>query len=294
MIRIFSISFILSVLVPLSVRSSPLHDHYIKQSLNPFPLKIMRADPFIRDFSLPQKSRANTIVTNTLLIAATIALANPDSRKKFKDRWELITSPNHASPLNQGPFHFKTLKEERNQKTQADKGVHFVYHFLPVKPLSFFCEYLIDGLPFVSDKRAKQEDWISNEAFYLATFLVFTAGFFEEYIDGKEKDEGFSTFDLLANTCGSLYAILKHKGFCDNVYIYWSYRAPPETWEWPRWDYMPGFEFHAMVDVSSIIFSNNRSTPTLFTWWSDNIAYVPDVKEFGNTNPHKNVGYNPE
>ena len=278
----------------LKSKNSPLKNFYMKQSLTLFPDENKGTfDPFNRRFTLPQKSRANLIVTNTLLLASTIAIINPSARKKFKDRWELITSPNHASPLNQGPFHFRTLEEERKQNTQADKGVHFFYCYLPVKPVSFLCEYLIDGMPFVSDKRREQESWISDEAFYLATVFVFAGSFFEEYVDGKEKDEGFSILDLLANGCGSVYAILKYKGFIDNVYLYWSFRSPPETWKWPKWDYMPGFEFRMFIDLSSLIFKEKRDVPPLFTWWTDNIAYIPDVKDFGTTSPHKKIGFIP-
>ncbi len=273
--------------------NNPLRNYYIEKSLTIFPENRGAFDPFKREFVLPQKSRANIIVTNTLLLATTIVVINPEARRKFKERWELFTSPNHASPLNQGPFHFKTLKEERNQNTQADKGVHFFYCYLPVKPVSILCEYLIDGMPFVSDKRKEQEDWVTEEAFYLSTFFVFTSSLFEEYIDGKEKDEGFSILDIVANSCGSLYAILKHEGFLDNVYLYWSFNSPPEDWRWHKWDYMPGYEFQVVIDISSFIFDEKRSPPTLFSWWTDNIAYIPDVKEFGTTLPHKKVVQSP-
>jgi hypothetical protein len=289
---LFILSFTISVLN--ADNRSPLHNTYVTQSLMLIPtVKENRSDPFEREFVLPQKSRANLIVTNTLLIASAVAVINPYTRKKFKDRWELITSPNHASPLNQGPFRFTTLEEELNQKTQSDRGVHFLYHYLPVKPISFLCEYLIDGLPFLPEEKRRQEDWVSDEAFYFATALVFAGGLFEEYVDGKEIDEGFSRLDFVANGCGSLYAIMKHKGYFKNVYIYWSYRAPPEDWKWPTWDYMPGFEFRVVVDLSSFIFNKKREVPTLFTWWTDNIAYVGDVKEFGTTKPHNKVGSDP-
>ena len=275
---------------PLRNSGSPFRNYYLKQSLEYDLPSNGNGDLFRRSFVLPQKSRANLIVTNGLLLATAIVAINPDTRKKFKDRWELITSPNHASPLNQGPFHFKTLREEQNQDTQADKGVHFAYHYLPVKPVSFLCEYLIDGLPFVADERRNQEDWVSDEAFYLATLLVFAGGFFEEYVDGRERDEGFSIGDLAANGTGSIYAILRHKGLCKNVYIYWSDRAPPDDWEWPRWDYMPGFEFRAVFDLSPLLFKTERKAPNLFYWWTENIGYLPDIDGFGYSQPHRKIG----
>jgi hypothetical protein len=274
------------------IQGNPFCNYYLNECLSYYPYRGANGDLFSRRFALPQKSHANIIVTNSLLAATAIALINPDARKKFKDRWELITSPNHASALNQGPFHFRTLEEERSQDTQADKGVHFMYHYLPVKPVSFLCEYLIDGLPFLPGDRGKREDWITDEAFYLATFLVFAGGFFEEYVDGKERDEGFSIGDFVANSSGSVYAILKHNGLLKNVCIYWSYRAPPDDWEWPRWDYMPGFEFQVVIDLSPFIFNNERKAPNIFYWWTENISYLPNLDEFGTTDPHKNIGGN--
>lgn len=275
--------------LPFGIAANPFNNFYLKECLRYNTVENGKEDLFMRSFTMPQKSRANVIVTNGLLLAAGIVAVNPDARRKFKERWELITSPNHASPLNQGSFHFRTFEEERNQDTQADKGVHFMYHYLPVKPVSFLCEYLIDGLPFVSDERRTQEEWVSDEAFYLATFLVFAGGFFEEYVDGKELDEGFSIGDFIANGSGSLYAILRHRGMCRNVYIYWSYRAPPDDWEWPRWDYMPGFEFRVVYDLSSLLFRQERKAPAVFYWWSDNIAYLPSVDGFGYSQPHRKI-----
>ncbi len=281
---------ILIIVAPLRAGGNPLSNGYLKRSIEYTIPENGGSGFFDRHFALPQKSHANLIVTNGLLLATGIIAVNPDARKKFKERWELITSPNHASPLNQGSFHFRTLAEEREQDTQADKGVHFTYHYLPVKPVSFICEYLIDGLPFVSADRRKKEDWISDEAFYLAAFLIFSGGFFEEYIDGKELDEGFSIGDFIANSTGSAYAILKHKGYLKDVYIYWSYRAPPADWEWPRWDYMPGFEFRVVYDLSPLIFKAERRAPEVFYWWTENIAYLPNVNEFGYSQPHKSPG----
>jgi hypothetical protein len=269
---------------------NPLQNSYLRQSLQYGIPENGKGDLFERNFALPQKSRANVIVANGILLAAGIVAVNPYTRKKFKDRWELITSPNHASPLNQGAFHFRTLDEERNQDTQADKGVHFAYHYLPVKPISFLCEYIIDGLPFISEERRNQEEWVSDEAFYLATALVFAGGVFEEYVDGKELDEGFSIGDFIANSTGSIYAIMRHEGLLKNVYIYWSFRAPPDDWEWPAWDYMPGFEFRAIVDLSPFLFSSKRKAPEPFYWWTENIGYVPNVNEFGTTEPHEKFG----
>jgi|GEM_PF-1150317 len=260
---------------------------YLKSSLEPYARLQKTADPFARKFVLPEKSRGNIVFSNAMLIASAIVLINPESRRKFKERWELITSPNHVSPLNQGPFHFRSLKEEKNQDTQADKCVHFFYHYVTVKPVSFLCEYLIDGLPFVSQGRRNNQEWVSDEAYYLATALVFAGGFFEEFVDGKEKDEGFSIFDLIANGSGSIYALLKHKGFFKNLYLYWSFRTPPDTWQWHKWDYMPGFEFRAVVDISSFIFKEKRAVPPLFRYWTDNFAYIPDVQEFGTASPQK-------
>jgi hypothetical protein len=276
--------------IPRSNAANPFRNAYLKQSLQYVMPDNGTADLFERNFALPQKSRANVIVTNGLLLAAGIVAVNPSARKKFKDRWELITSPNHASPLNQGPFHFRTLDEERSQNTQADKGVHFAYHYLPVKPISFVCEYLIDGLPFIADERAKQEEWVSDEAFYLATILVFAGGFFEEYVDGKEIDEGFSIGDFIANSAGSIYAVLKHEGLCENVYMYWSYRAPQDDWQWPWWDYMPGFEFRAIFDLSPLLFKKEREAPELFYWWTENLGYLPDVDGFSSSKPHWKPG----
>lgn len=284
---LFSLLFIT---MPIRNTGNPLRNHYLKRSLEYGLPENGRVLLFNRKFALPQKSRANLIVTNGLLLAAGIVAVNPDARRKFKERWELITSPNHASPLNQGSFHFRTLEEEREQDTQADKGVHFAYHYLPVKPVSFICEYLIDGLPFISEERRKKEDWVSDEAYYLATLLIFAGGFFEEYVDGKELDEGFSIGDFIANGAGSAYAILRHKGLCKDLHIYWSYRAPPDDWEWPRWDYMPGFEFRAVYDLSSLIFKTERRAPEAFYWWTDNIAYLPNVNEFGYSQPHREPG----
>lgn len=282
---------LLVIIIPFSLlgtenANKPLSNLYIEQALNPFSIKISADDPFNRDFGLPQKSRANVIVTNSILIGTAIAVVNPEARRKFKERWELITSPNHASPLNQGPFHFRTFEEEKDQDTQADKGVHFLYHYLPVKPLSFLCEYIIDGLPFGIGQSKRKERWVSDEAFYLSTAIVFFGGFFEEYVDGKEKDEGFSVLDFVANGAGSAYAIMKHNGYFDNLYIFWSYRSPPDDWKWPKWDYMPGFEFRVVFDMSSFLFKEEKKQPTLFKWWSDNVGYIPDVERFGTTLPY--------
>ncbi|OQX51737.1 MAG: hypothetical protein B5M53_10430 [Candidatus Cloacimonas sp. 4484_209] len=266
---------------------TPLKNKYLKNALKPYKLNPKTFDPFRKKLALPQRTKANFVVTDIFLLSSAIVIFNPNARKKFKARWELITSPNHASPLNQGPFHFRTLTQEKNQDTQADKGVHFFYHYLTVKPVSFLCEYLIDGFPLTPSDRRVEDEWVSDEAYYIATLLVFAGGFFEEYVDGKEKDEGFSIFDLIANGSGSLYALLKHKGFFKNVFVYWSFRSPPKSWKWHKWDYMPGFEFRAIIDLSSIVFKQKRTIPALFTWWTDNIAYIPDVCEFGTALPRK-------
>ncbi len=275
-------------LLNLDASYSPLIDNsYLECSLQPYLNLKKSSDPFDRTFVLPKKSRANYVIGNALLVTSAIVLINPEARRKFKQRWQLITSPNHSSPLNQGPFHFKTLEQEKSQNTQADKGVHFFYHYLPVKPVSFLCEYIIDGLPFVSHNGRDSEDWVSDEAYYLATALVFAGGFFEEFVDGKEKDEGFSILDLIANSSGSIYALLKHKGLFKNLYIYWSFSSPPEHWKWHSWDYMPGYEFRAVVDISSLIFKEQRPIPPLFKWWTDTAAYIPDIQEFGTSSPQK-------
>lgn len=223
---------------------------------------------------LPQCARLSGYFTALTLGSIAVTLAVPDGRKKLKTRWEVFTSPNHASPLNQGPFHFRTYEEEKNQSSQGDKGVHFLTAYTLVNPLSVFFEYFYQVLG-VNEPRS----YVTGRAYWTAVFVDFLFGFSEEYVDAFEKDEGFSIYDMIANITGLGFSILKKYGYLNNVDFFWAIHRPPSGWKYHFWLNMPSYEFTIRIDLSPYIFGEKTDWET-FKWWRRYIAYVGSVRFF--------------
>jgi hypothetical protein len=216
-----------------------------------------------------------TVVFATVL---TIAL-NEDFRWYFADRWTRFTSPNHASPDQYREFYFKPWSEEIEQETQCDKGVHFIFSYLPVMPIAT----LLDR-SYYAMTSGKIKNKISDWSVVTASVIVVGFGIMEEYMDGHQKGEGFDPLDFTANATGVSLALLKHYGIMEDVYFYWSFNRDmfDESGygdKWPWWIYMAGYEFYVQVDVLSFM-RKSRIDNQIFKSVVETVGYLPDFKSF--------------
>jgi hypothetical protein len=205
---------------------------------------------------------------------------NKDLRWYFADRWTRFTSPNHADPSQARDFYFKPWSEQIAQETQCDKGVHFIFSYLPVIPLAtlFDRSYNIMTTGKIHKK-------ISNWSVVLSSSVVIGFGVLEEYMDGHQKGEGFDIFDLSANILGVFNALLKHYGYLENVTFYWSFnremfRNSEYYTKWPWWIYMAGYEFYININIYPLIEKNLVKKDNMLYNLVETIGYLPDFKDF--------------
>ncbi len=236
------------------------------------PYRILMTD------TLPGWDRAATYLPLTVFTAVGITMMFPAGREKFKTRWEVFTSPNHANPLNQGPFHYSTWAKEKKQGTQCDKGVHFMTAYLLYRPLSIFFQYTINGLSRIIP-------WLEPSPVLTppAKFMGFAGDFFfgwmEEYVDGFEKDEGFSPYDMIANVSGLAFALLKEKGYFENLYFFATIHRPPPNWKYHFWLSMGSWEFTLYYDMSGLLDKGALKNRKIVRWYERHFAYNPFLKK---------------
>ena len=229
--------------------------------------------------TLPGWRHSGTYLPVAILTATGVAMMFPAGREKFKKRWEVFTSPNHANPLNQGPFHYRTFEDEKAQNSQGDKGVHFTTAFLMYRPMSVFFQYAINGfsrfMPFIEASPV-----VTNTAKYLGVMGTFFFGWMEEYVDGFEKDEGFSMYDMVANTAGLLFAVLKEKGYLENLYFFAIIHRPPSDWKYHFWLHMPSWEFMFYYDLVPYLHRDAWKKRKLLRWYDSHFVYNPFTGKF--------------
>ncbi len=228
--------------------------------------------------TLPGWNHAETYLPLTLVTAVSITMMFPAGREKFKTRWEVFTSPNHANPLNQGPFHYRTFEEEKLQNSQGDKGVHFSTAFLMYRPMSIFFQYTINGLsrilPFI-----KPSPVLTRSARVMGMAGTLFFGWMEEYVDGFEKDEGFSMYDMMANLSGLTFALLKEKGYLENLYFFGTVHRPPPDWKYHFWLCMPAWEFTVYYDFMPYIDKRVQKDRKLLRWYDRHFVYNPFLRK---------------
>ncbi|MEO0233592.1 MAG: hypothetical protein ABIN39_07135 [candidate division WOR-3 bacterium] len=221
------------------------------------------------------------IAVPTIVVGGVILISlNKDLRWYFADRWTRFTSPNHADPSQARDFYFKPLSEEIAQETQCDKGVHFIFSYLPVLPLATLFDRSYNIM--TTGKIPKK---ISNWSVILSSSVVVGFGVLEEYMDGHQKGEGFSVYDLTANILGVFNALLKHYGYLENVAFYWSFnremfRNSEYYTKWPWWIYMAGYEFYVNIDIYPFIEKNLVKKDKMLYNLVETIGYLPDFKGF--------------
>lgn len=213
------------------------------------------------------------------VIGTGVALtASHNLRAYWKHKWERFTSPNHAFAANWGSFRFRTWDEERLQTTQCDKLVHLYFSYIPVRPVSVVCEYILRGLPPWLGGISDPKQMVSERAKMVAAALVMAGGLMEEWaVDGHEMDEGFSRQDMAANLIGVGLAVLREKADLHNLTLYWSFGETSPGYAWPWWTYMAGFEFGMEVDLSEFFFGTKRPKDSVFDWWVDAVGYLPSL-----------------
>ncbi len=229
--------------------------------------------------TLPSWEHSATYVPLALLVGTGVTMMFPAGRKKLKKRWEVFTSPNHANPLNQGPFHYRTFEEEKRQSSQSDKGVHFTTAFLMYRPMSIFFQYAINGISRLVPS-VKPSPVVTKTARYFGAMGTFLFGWMEEYVDGFEKDEGFSVCDMIANTAGLIFAVIKEKGYLQNLYFFATIHRPPSWWKYHFWLYMPSWEFTVYYDLTPHIYKNERKKRKFIRWYDKHFMYNPFLGKF--------------
>lgn len=225
---------------------------------NPFPEQGRSLPEF--SYSLP-----STFFVAGLSVGSLLMIVDPLTRKHVIRKIEFITSPNHTAPENKGPFHMRTLDQELNQSTQLDRGVHFM---IP---------YLLTNYTIKATKKVAESFGLPRISAYIsAVTFVGAASIIDEYLDGLQKDDGFSPFDFIANISGILYALLKQNDKLPYIDIYWDYssKAKPDSWEWAWWNYMPAYAFHIRVDIMRMIKGEERG---VFDEYTKYCAYLPFI-----------------
>lgn len=207
--------------------------------------------------------RLKPVLPFLVMAGGAYLIANPWARKRLVEQWEIVFSPNHASPENKGPFRFRTMEEEASLPDQCDKWNHLTFSYLPLRPVAAGCQYLLEGIPrWLGGVEASEEE-TSLRAVIISSMLVSSFGFLEEYIDGFEKDEGFSVQDMVGNLIGVGLGVGKELGCLEGLGVYWTFRGTPETWRYPWWNYMSGYEIRITYDLSPAVFGSNPESGSL-------------------------------
>ncbi len=209
--------------------------------------------------SLGVDPRLKTAISVSLLSAGLYVAVDQKSRDWVKMKWEFIFSPNHAQAANKGPFRFRTHQEELSQISHIDKWCHFVFAYLPFEPLTIYSQRFLEGLPRWLGGTENNHD-PSGKAVFLSAVIVTGGSVLEEYLDGFQKDEGFSVHDLACNLAGVTLGILKQNGHLNNLRVHWRFTGTPKNWRYPWFDYMPGYATVVMYDFSELIFGK-KDTP---------------------------------
>ncbi len=209
---------------------------------------------------LPFLNRGQTLLAG-LSLAAILDLAfDPMNRQAVLHRLELLTSPNHAAPENKGPFHVRSWRQEFGQKNHLDRCVHFMIPHLLTRHLTHVLEY---GTRLDHQRSL----WIAS----IAVAIISAA---DEYMDGIERDEGFSPLDFAANMGGVVWAWLRERYGLDFVEIYWDYPRPDPNWKWAWWNNMDAYVFTLRINLLELRHPGTPQ-PLLFRWWKNYLAYFP-------------------
>ncbi len=220
----------------------------------------------------PQLLTAVTVVT-----AGGLFLTAKDAREYVKDRWEQLMSPMHAHASNKGAFKFRSIEEERMQTSHCDKGCHFIFSYLAMRPLAYGFQWILNDIPTWMGGTGRAEGGLSRRAVVLSALLTSFGGFYEEFVDGHEKDEGFSAYDHLANECGVLIGSFKLLGYLERVDLYWAYTPPSRDYIWPLWTYMQGYRFKLNIDLTDVFFKQKPPRNTYFDKWAEVTGFLPQV-----------------
>ncbi len=203
-------------------------------------------------------------------------ISDEEMRNYFKDRWIRFTSPNHASEDQQTSFHFRTLEEDINQSTQCDRGVHFIFSYIPVIPLAILMDKSYSAFA-----KGRIERKLSNWSVITSASIIGALAIFEEYTDGHQINEGFDFIDLTANFSGITMALLEHYNILNGVDFYWSfnydmYKNSSEYGKWPWWTYMQGYEFAININILYLLTKNHKANK-IYNLIIKTPAYIPDM-----------------
>ena len=196
----------------------------------------------------------------------------------FADRWTRFTSPNHASPDQQTDFHFRSWEDIVNQETQCDRGVHFIFSYLPVIPAATILDKTYSIMA-----RGRYSSGLSDWSVWGASGIVMGFGILEEYMDAHQINEGFDFVDLACNFTGVIMAMLKHYGHIDFIDFYWSFNQrmfeeSPVYGRYPWWIYMRGYEFALNIDVMSLL-THYKVDNTIFNLVIRTPGYIPELNK---------------
>ncbi len=209
---------------------------------------------------LPFLNKGQTLLAGLVLAAGLDLAFDPMNRQAVLHRLEMLTSPNHAAPENKGPFHVRTWQQELGQRNHLDRCVHFMIPHLLTRHLTHVLQY---GTQMGRDR-----------SLLVASVAVALISAADEYMDGLEKDEGFSPLDFAANMGGVLWAWLREHYGWDFVEIYWDYPRPDPNWQWAWWNNMDAYVFTLRINVLELLNPEVRQ-PLLFRWWKNYLAYFP-------------------
>ncbi len=228
--------------------------------------------------SLSTSSKVRTAISISIASAGLYVALDRKSRGWIKTKWEFTFSPNHAQAANKGPFRFRTHAEELAQPSHIDKWCHFVFAYLPFEPLTVYSQRFLEGLPHWMGG-VEHTGNISGRAILLSAVAVTSGSVLEEYLDGFQKDEGFSVHDLLCNLGGVTLGILKQKGLLKNLRVYWRFTGTPKGWRYPWFDYMPGYAAQVSYDFSDLLFGRQEVEESPAAKFVRVVGYLPTHRE---------------
>ncbi len=251
--------FIVLIILPLMIYSSDENDKVLYE--NEKFVEIMKV-------AIPV-----SIVSGVLILAS-----REEFRKYFSDKWTQFTSPNHTSLDQQIDFYIKPLSEQSMQNTQCDKGVHFMFSYLPVIPAAMILDR---GYYILTEGKIKSE--LSDWSIWSGAAFVTGFGLLEEYMDGHQEYEGFDLIDVAFNTAGTLFALMKHYGMIDYIDFYWSFNRrmhekSVNSKRYPWWTYMSGYEFAINIDLY-LLLTDIKNDNNIFDLLIRTPGYIPDLKK---------------